>query len=70
MWDLVIEYDNSSYVAQYSTIMDFIDDMEADNFRHLPEGKNLTATFFENKLNVKKFENLDELLQHCKKITK
>lgn len=30
--------------------------------------RNVTATFFENKLLVKYFSTIDDLLEHCKKI--
>ena len=72
MKDLKIIYDNENeerIEREYNTIMDFIDEMEADNI-DIPmlDYRNVTAAFFENELQVKYFSTIEELLGHCKKI--
>ena len=74
MIDLKVVYENENgeqVEREYDTIMDFIDEMESDEI-DIPmlDYGNVTATFFENKLNVKHCETIGELLEHCKNITR
>lgn len=60
------------------TIMEFIDAMESKmlfNFNGSTgdgreEYSSIHAEFFNNKLNVKDFDTMNELLEHCKSIVK
>ena len=71
--DLKIEYYNengASCCASYRTIMDFIDEMESDKIDIPMLGyENVTAVFFENPRNIKTFNTIKDLLEHCKIIT-
>jgi hypothetical protein len=74
MKDLKISYENDNgetIKAEYNTIMDFIDTMNSNNI-DIPmlDYGNVEAMFFENKLIVKRFGTIDDLLNHCIEITK
>jgi hypothetical protein len=51
--------------------MDFIDSMNSD-ISDVPmlDYRNVDAIFFENKLNTKHFETINDLLEHCIAITR
>ncbi len=72
MKDLKIVYDNENGECidrEYDRIMDFIEEIESDNI-DIPmlDYKNVIAIFFENPLNDKYFDTIEELLKHCKSI--
>lgn len=71
MKDLIINFKNNNKekTREYDRITDFIDEMESGK-NVIPMSDNVTAMFFENKLNVKQFKDIDELLKHCINITK
>ena len=74
MKDLRISYDNENgqrINAEYNTIMDFIDVMDSDEI-DIPmlDYQNVEADFFENPLLHKHFNTIEELYNHCVKITK
>jgi hypothetical protein len=73
MKDLKISYDNENgdrIETLYNTIMDFIDLMNLDTL-DIPmlDYENVDAIFFENELNKKHFETINDLLEHCIAIT-
>lgn len=72
MKDLKITYNreqNVKVVKEYDTIMDFLDEVDAykDKSKIL-NCFNVGATFFENDLNYKFFDTIQELYDHCKMI--
>lgn len=72
--DLRIDYTNTSgnrVHTEYKTVMDFIDTMESSEI-DIPmlDDTNVHAEFFNNKLNVKDFDTIGDLLEHCKEIVK
>ena len=74
MKDLRISYDNENgqrINAEYNTIMDFIDVMDSDEI-DIPmlDYQNVEADFFENPLLHKHFNTIEDLYNHCVKITK
>ena len=73
MMDLKISYNNENgqrITAQYETIMDFIDTMDSDEI-DIPmfDYEDVDAVFFENELLTKHFETIEELYEHCIRIT-
>lgn len=74
MKDLMIRYKNKNgdtVYTEYDTIMDFIDKMDADDVcGQMMEGENVAADFFENPLLHKRFNNINELYEHCKQIVR
>ena len=72
MKDLRISYDNENGQrrnAEYDTIMDFTDDMEADDVDiPMMDYENVEAAFFENPLHHKHFDTIKDLYEHCKAI--
>ena len=73
MMDLKISYNNENgqrITAQYETIMDFIDTMDSDEIDiSMFDYEDVDAVFFENKLLNKHFSTIEELYDHCVKIT-
>lgn len=74
MKDLKINYLNCEgkrILREYDTIMDFIEEMESDRI-DIPmlDDQNVKAVFFENPLNEKIFDTINELLIHCENITR
>ena len=74
MKDLMIRYENTSgkkIYVEYDTIMGFIDDVDSDR-PSIPmhDCENIAADFFENPLLHKRFKNITELIEHCKKIVR
>ena len=74
MKDLRVSYDNENgqrINAEYNTIMDFIDVMDSDEI-DIPmlDCGNVEATFFENALQHKHFNTIEELYNHCVEITR
>ena len=74
MKDLKISYKNENddtISREYDTIMDFIDEMESDS-DDIPmlDYTDVHAMFFENELNQKDFDTVEDLLNHCKMIIK
>ena len=69
-FDYVTENDDRIY-AECDTIMDFIDTMESDEV-DIPmlDYRDVHAMFFDNELNKKEFDTVEELLKHCKQIVK
>ena len=72
MKDLKISYKNENddtISREYDTIMDFIDEMESDS-DDIPmlDYTDVHAMFFENELNQKDFDTVEDLLNHCKMI--
>lgn len=72
--DLRIDYTNTSgniVHTEYETVIDFIDTMESDEI-DIPmlDDTDVHAEFFNNKLNVKDFDTISDLLEHCKEIIK
>ena len=75
MKDLKISYDNENgqrIHAEYDTIMDFIDTIDSEDDIDIPmlDYGNVEATFFENPLICKQFDTIEDLYNHCQKITK
>lgn len=74
MKDLKISYKNENddtISREYDTIMDFIDEMKSDS-DDIPmlDYTDVHAMFFENELNQKEFDTINDLLNHCKTIIK
>lgn len=74
MKDLRISYDNENGMrihADYDTIMDFIDIMDSDEI-DIPmlDYGNVEADFFENPLQHKYFNTIEDLYNHCVEITR
>ena len=72
--DLRFDYETENgdrIYAECDTIMDFIDTMESDEV-DIPmlDYTDVHAMFFDNELNKKEFNNIEELLEHCKQIVK
>lgn len=72
MKDLKISYKNENddtINRDYDTIMDFLDEMESDS-DDIPmlDYTDVHAMFFENELNQKEFDTINDLLNHCKTI--
>ena len=70
MQDLRIIYDTKNGETKeksYNTIMDFLDEMELDNPKLYTD---IHAEFFENMCTGKSFKTMEELIEHCKIITK
>ena len=72
MKDLKIYYKNENddtINRDYDTIMDFLDEMESDS-DDIPmlDYTDVHAMFFENELNQKEFDTINDLLNHCKTI--
>lgn len=74
MKDLKISYDNENeekIYKEYDHIFDFTDDLESDNIDiPMMDYQNVEACFFENPLNNKCFDTIEELYHHCKSILK
>lgn len=75
--DLIVQYTSRTLGKEvriaYDTIMDFMDSMESDDidFSMLnDESIDVRAEFFNNKLNTKTFDTINNLLEHCKNITR
>ena len=74
MKDLTFSYENCNREKihlEYDTIMDFLNDIES-NKMDIPmlDDEKVNATFFENKLNQKKFNTIFHLVEYCKNIIK
>lgn len=74
-YDLVYSYTDiyeNEWTDRCRTIMDFIDAMEDWAESDVPDLHDgcVTATFFNNPLNTKEFQDIAELLQHCKEIVR
>ena len=70
MKDLRIIYTNTKskrVVQEFDTLMDFIIAFEFDDI--ILKGTKVFAEFFENSLNQKHFDTMQELYNHCVKIT-
>lgn len=74
MKDLLMSYEAETglHVNQgFNTIMDFLDLIESGKDDVLTLNcKNVHAQFFENPLNDKYFDTMEELYLHCKSIVK
>ena len=73
MKDLKITYTNENdvrIVREYNTIMDFIDEMESDNYDiPMMDYTDVEAVFFENRLLDKHFDTIAHTYKHGKEIT-
>ncbi len=74
MKDLRISYDNDygkRITMDFDTIMDFIEMMESDNI-DIPmlDYENVEAVFWENPLQHKHFDTIDDLYKHCIEIVR
>ena len=74
MKDLKISYNNENgkrINAEYDTIMDFTDAMESDEADvPMMDYENVEAVLFENPLNHKYFDTIEDLYSYCKMIVK
>lgn len=73
MKDLVFKYNQNGVrlTKEYETIMQFVDEIEDDEFDILMSAYcNVEAVFFENNLTKKYFNTIGELYRHCKDIIK
>lgn len=75
MKDLRISYDNENrqrIKVEYNTLMDFINIIDSEDNIDIPmlDYENVEADFFENPLLHKHFNTIEELYNHCVKITK
>ena len=75
MRDLRISYDNENEQrinAEYDTLMDFINAIDSEDNIDIPmlDYQNVNARFFENPLLDKHFNTVEDLYNHCIKITK
>lgn len=71
MKDLKISYtkqDGKRANVEYSTIMDFLDEMEEDISNSVMECKDVEADFFENPLHHQNFDSVKDLYNHCQRI--
>jgi hypothetical protein len=71
MQDLMFNYsteDGERETKEYSTIMDFLDDVESGAMDDVLECDDVNAEFFENELNTKHFDTVNDLYTHCCKI--
>ena len=74
MKDLTFSYENCNgekIHLEYDTIMDFLNDIESNKI-DIPmlDDEKVNTTFFENKLNQKKFNTIFDLVENCKNIIK
>lgn len=71
MQDLMFNYSTENgerETKEYSTIMDFLDDVESGAMDDVLECDDVNAEFFENELNTKHFDTVNDLYTHCCKI--
>ena len=71
MKDLKVSYtkqDGERTNVEYSTIMQFMDEMEEDVSNPIMECKDVEADFFENPLHHQHFNSVKDLYNHCQRI--
>lgn len=71
MQDLMFNYSTENgerETKEYSTIMDFLGDVESGAMNDVLECDDVNAEFFENELNTKHFDTVNDLYTHCCKI--
>ena len=71
MKDLKVSYtkqDGERANVEYSTIMDFMDEVEEDMDNPIMECKDVEADFFENSLHHQHFDSVRDLYNHCQRI--
>lgn len=71
MKDLQVSYtkqDGKRANVEYSTIMDFLDEMEGNINNPVMEYKDVEADFFENPLHHQHFDSMQDLYNHCQRI--
>ena len=71
MKDLKVSYtkqDGERTHVEYSTIMDFLDEMEEDMNNPVMECADVKADFFENPLHHQHFDSVRDLYNHCQRI--
>ena len=73
MKDLKVSYtkqDGKRANVEYSTIMDFLDEMEEDTNNPIMECTDVEADFFENHLHHQHFNSGRDLYNHCQRIVR
>lgn len=74
MNDLIIDCkfkNGTSLIRGFNTIMDFIEAYEHGQISRMEKNiKYVKVKLFENKFNVKEFETLQDVYNHCQMITK
>ena len=71
MKDLKISYTKQNgerTSVEYSTIMEFMDEMEEDMSNPVMAYKDVEADFFENPLHHQHFDSIQALYKHCQRI--
>ncbi len=70
MKDLKIKYEHNgeTFQKEYDCIFDLNDAIKNNEDAPPLDGTNVEAIFFENELHKKKFETIEKLAEHCKKI--
>lgn len=71
MKDLKIDYTNEKGIrvhAEYSTIMDFLNEMDSESVIPMMDYTDVEADFFENPLLHQHFDSVKSLYNHCQRI--